>query len=123
MSGNKNVIEMLDEWGEWERCGSAYLAHLQTKSPMGVWIDSVLPAQRAFAPSMNDEDALAFGKIMLELKKTRPAQYKILFLVHVWKLSMRDVAICLDISRGLADKEYARAVERVECYIEFKKAA
>lgn len=123
MANEKSVIDMLDAWGEWERCGSNVLRHLQTKSSLAAWLDSVTTTQRGFAPSLSDDDALLFGRTMLVLKQSRPSQYRILFLVHVELCSMRDVSSKLNINRVLAAKVYERAVGWIEGCFDFQKAA
>ena len=119
MAKMKSVFDLLDAWGEWERCGSNVLRHLQTKSSMQAWMDSVLPARRAFAPGMSDDEALAFGRIMLQLKSARAASYEVLYMVHVDNASMRDVASRLNVSRDLAGKMYERAIGWLEGCFEF----
>jgi hypothetical protein len=123
MAKEKNVFEILDAWGEWERCGSNVLKHLQSKSSLGVWLDSVTTTRRSFAPSMSDDEALMFGRVMLALKTNRPGQYQVLFLVHVERCSMRDVASKLNINRVLAAKIYERAIGWVECCFDIQDAA
>lgn len=123
MASEKSVIELLDAWGEWERCGSNVLRHLQTKSSLCLWIESVTTVQRGFAPSMSDDEALLFGRAMLALKHSRPGEYRILFLVHVERCSMRDVSSKLNINRVLAAKNYERGLGWLEGCFEFQKAA
>lgn len=123
MAATKSVIDMLDAWGEWERCGSNVLRHLQTKSSLGAWLDSVTTTHRGFGPSMSDDDALLFGQTMLALKNVRPGQYQVLFLVHVERCSMRDVSSKLNVSRVLAAKIYERAIGWLEGCFEFDRAA
>lgn len=123
MAGENGVIELLDAWGEWERCGSNVLRHLQTKSSLGAWLDSVTTTQRGFAPSMSDDDALLFGRAMLALKQARPGEYRILFLVHVERCSMREVSGKLNINRVLAAKIYERGLGWLEGCFEFQRAA
>lgn len=123
MANQINAIDMLDAWGEWERCGSNVLRHLQTKSSLGVWLDSVTTTHRSFGPSMSDDDALMFGRVMLVLKQSQPGQYRILFLVHVERCSMREVASKLNINRVLAAKVYERALGWVDCGLNLQAAA
>jgi hypothetical protein len=123
MAGEKSVIEMLDAWGEWERCGSNVLRHLQTKSSLGVWLDSVTTSQRGFAPSMSDDDALLFGRTMLLIKNSRPDLYRVLFMVHVERESMRAVSARLNISWERAAKTYERALGVIDGGFIFSDAA
>lgn len=123
MANEKSVIELLDAWGEWERCGSNVLRHLQTKSSLGVWLDSVTTTHRAFAPSLSDDDALLFGRTMLAVKNSRPDLYRVLFMVHVERESMRTVSSRLNISWERAAKTYARAIGVIDGGFIFNQAA
>lgn len=123
MAVEKNVIEILDAWGEWERSGSNVLRHLQAKSALGVWLDSVTTTQRGFAPSMSDDDALLFGRTMLAVKNTRPDLYRVLFMVHVERESMRTVSSRLNISWERAAKIYERALGVIDGGFIFSEAA
>lgn len=119
MAKQKSVFDLLEAWGEWERCGSNVLRHLQTKSSMQSWMDSVLPSQRGFAPGMSDDEALAFGQVMLKLKTLRRASFEVLYMVHVDRASMRDVASRLNVSRESAARIYERAIGWLEGCFEF----
>lgn len=123
MAATKSVIDMLDAWGEWERCGSNVLRHLQTKSSLGAWLDSVTTTHRGFGPSMSDDDALLFGRTMLAVKNSRPDLYKILFMVHVERESMRTVSSRLNISWERAAKTYERALGVIDGGFIFSDAA
>jgi hypothetical protein len=123
MAGQMSVIEMLDAWGEWERCGSNVLRHLQSKSSLGAWLDSVTTTHRGFAPSMSDDDALLFGRTMLVLKNSRPDLYRVLFMVHVDKESMRAVASRINMSWERAAKLYERGIGVLDGGFIFMQAA
>ncbi len=123
MANEKSVIDILNAWGEWERCGSNVLRHLQTKSSLAAWLDSVTTTQRGFAPSLSDDDALLFGRTMLILKNNRPDLYRILFMVHVSQDSMRSVSSKLNISWERAAKLYERGLGIIDGGFIFSEAA
>ncbi len=123
MASENGVIELLDAWGEWERCGSNVLRHLQTKSSLGAWLDSVTTTQRGFAPSLSDDDALLFGRTMCAIKNNRPDLYRVLFMVHVERESMRTVSARLNISWERAAKIYERGLGVIDGGFIFQEAA
>jgi hypothetical protein len=119
----RNVFELLKMWGEWERNGSGFLKHLQAKSPTAICMASVLACGQSCAAGMSDDEALAFGGLLLQLKRLRRQQYEILFLVHVRNCSMREVALMLRISRIEAPKIYERALGWLEGNLDSRVAA
>lgn len=119
----RDVHEWLALWGEWERNGRAYLKHLQPVSPMGIFMDSVLPTEKGFAPSLDDEGALWFCRLMSRLKQTRRLHYDVLYCVHVRLLSMREVSEKLHINRHKSAGVYERAMGWVDGQLDAQEAA
>jgi hypothetical protein len=119
----RDVHEWLALWGEWERNGRAYLAHLQPKSPMGLYMDSVLPTQKGFAPSLDDEGAAWFCGLMSRLKQSHKLQYDVLYCVHVSLLSMREVSETMRINRHKVAGMYERALGWVDGNLDAQEAA
>jgi hypothetical protein len=118
-----DVFILLDAWGEWERCGSGFLKQLDAKSPMQLCMDSVLPVWRSFGPSMSDEQALGFGRVLLQLKSVNQQMYWILHFTHVCQWSTRRIALFMDLNRIEALKIYERAVGWVEGNLDSRMAA
>jgi hypothetical protein len=114
----RNVNEWLVVWGEWERCGRAYLAHLQPKSSMAIWMDTVLPTERPPQPELDDDGAAWFCGLMSRLKRSRPRLYQLLHWIHVTQLSTREVSTRLNINRHRTDQLYERAVGWLDAMIE-----
>lgn len=114
----RSVHEWLELWGEWERCGRAYLAHLQPKSSMGIYMDTVLPTDKAPLPELNDEEAEWFCSIMTRFRRSRPRLFELLLWIHARQLSLREVASRLDVNRHRVGEMYERAIGWVESLTE-----
>lgn len=118
-----DIFVLLDAWGEWERCGSGFLKHLEAKSSMQLCMDSVLPVWRSFGPALTDDEALGFGRVLLQLKAVNSQMYYMLHFIHVSQWSMRAVSKFMDLNRIEALKIYERAVGWVEGNLNSKLAA
>jgi len=86
------VTEWLELWGEWERCGSNYLKHLQPHSNMlavdmvAVYEDTPPP------PELNDDDARIICEQMAALKRKTPRHFRLLKQYYVLRLSTTRMA-------------------------------
>lgn len=118
----RSVHDWLELWGEWERCGRAYLAHLQPKSPMGICMDSLLPTNKMSPPEIDDDGALWFCGILTRLRRSRPKLFEVLLWVHVQQLSMREVASRLQLNRIRTGETYERAIGWLDAMIEAELA-
>ena len=118
-----DIFILLDAWGEWERCGSGFLKHLEAKSSMQLCMDSVLPVWRSFGPSMSDDEALGLGRVLVSLKSVDKQMYWVLFAVHVLQWSMRAISKHLEDNRHNIESLYHRAVGWVEGNLNSKLAA
>lgn len=118
-----DVFILLDAWGEWERSASGFLKQLEAKSSMQLCMDSVLPVSRSFAPAMTDDEALGFGRVLLQLKAVNLQLYWVLHYTHVNQLSTRRVAAFMHLNRIEALKIYERAVGWVEGNLNLKMVA
>lgn len=111
----RTVHEWLQLWGEWERAGANYLAHLSPPSNMEIVIrGNVQQVQHSFSPSLDDDEAMWFCKLMSKLKSVRPDAYNLFEMVDIWQMSMREVSRRLGVSFESAARLYENAIGIIE---------
>ena len=109
-----SIQKRLELWGEWERHGRNYTAHLQPKSCLEHSGVLVLKDDRPPLPELSDDDAAWFCAIMANVKTCSPYNYRVLKLRYMNDFSIVRVKTFLKVGQ---DRCY-ELISIAEFYVE-----
>lgn len=112
------TAKRLERWANWATEGGAYSSYV---SPFAVLISQNVQQSRGWRPMPeSDDEALETEKALASLKRRSIESYAAIFHYFLYRVSIRELARRMGLSKQKANEVLIRAIVWVEGYLDSK---